>query len=126
MASTRTTNLEIRVNQICALLSVFNDDNNAETLKIVFTGYGNEDRFPIVINGVKVFMTYNEVKNYNKKNKTNFELRYTKTGITIMNQNFDRMLKMAHNGYVSKDTIRELMKEADTYREFVLRKKKFS
>lgn len=125
MASTRTTNFETRVNYIYKMINIGITDK--ELLMMVFTGYeSKEDHFPIVINGTKVSMNYLDVQSYNRKNNTNFELRYTKIGNIIKNRNFDKMLELHNSGDLSLNKIYELMKEADTYREFVLRKKKYS
>ena len=113
----RTMNLETRVNEINSMLE---RGSVKELLKIVFSGCDEkEDRFPIVLNGVKLSMTYKEVQNYNRKNKTKFELRYTKKGHGIKNRNFNEMLKLHNSGDLSLNKICELMKEADTCREFV-------
>ena len=113
----RTMNLETRVNEINSMLE---RGSVKELLKIVFSGCDEkEDRFPIVLNGVKLSMTYKEVQNYNRKNKTKFKLRYTKKGHGIKNRNFNEMLKLHNSGDLSLNKICELMKEADTCREFV-------
>ena len=117
MAFVRTMNLETRTNEIYDMLK---RGSVKELLKIVFNGCDEkEDRFPIVLNGVKLSMTYKEVQNYNRKNKTKFKLRYTKKGHGIKNRNFNELLKLHNSGDLSLNKIRELMKEADTYREFV-------
>ena len=113
----RTMNLETRANEINSMLS---RGSVKELLKIVFTGCEEkEDRFQIVLNGVKVSMSYREVQNYNRVNKTKFKLKYTKIGHVIKNRNFDKMLKLHNSGDLNLNMIRELMKEADTYRVFV-------
>lgn len=118
MASTRTSNFETRANHIYNMINI--GINDKELLMMVFTGYeSKEDRFPIVLNGVKLSMTYNEVKKYNKKNKTNFKLKYSKSGLTIMKRNFKKMLELHNSGELNLNMVREFMKEADTYREFV-------
>lgn len=117
MSFARTMNLETRTNEIESML---NRGTVKELLKYVFTGCEEkEDHFPIVLNGVKLSMTYKEVQTYNRKNKTNFNLRYTKKGIGIKKRNFNEMLKLHNSGELALNKIRDLMKEADTYREFV-------
>ena len=117
MSFARTMNLETRTNEIESML---NRGTVKELLKYVFTGCEEkEDRFPIVLNGVKLSMTYKEVQTYNRKNKTNFNLRYTKKGHGIKNRNFNELLKLHNSGDLSQNKVRDLMKEADTYREFV-------
>ena len=117
MSFARTMNLETRTNEIESML---NRGTVKELLKYVFTGCEvKEDRFPIVLNGVKLSMTYNEVQTYNRVNKTKFKLNYTKIGHVIKNRNFDKMLKLHNSGDLNLNMIRELMKEADTYRVFV-------
>ena len=117
MSFARTMNLETRTNEIESML---NRGTVKELLKYVFTGCEEkEDRFPIVLNGVKLSMTYNEVR----KNKLKFKLKYTMIGNAIKNRNFNEMLKLHNSGDLSLNKIRELMKEADTYREFVSNKK---
>ena len=117
MSFVRTMNLETRTNEIYAML---NRGTVKELLKIVFVGCEEkEDRFPIVLNGVKLSMSYAEVQKYNKKNKTKFKLRYTKNGQVIKNRNFKKMLELHNSGELNLNMVREFMKEADTYREFV-------
>ena len=117
MAFARNMNLETRTNEINAMLS---RGSVKELLKFVFTGCEEkEDRFQIVLNGAKYSMTYKEVQNYNYMNKTKFKLKYTKIGQVIKNRNFDKMLELYKSGELNLNMIRELMKEADIYREFV-------
>ena len=114
----RTVNLETRAIYLNAILNTNKIDEMS--LKNFFSGCDEkEDRFPIVLNGVKLSMTYKEVQNYNRKNKTKFKLRYTKKGHGIKNRNFNEMLKLHNSGDLSLNKICELMKEADTCREFV-------
>lgn len=118
MPSTRTTNFETRANHIYNMINI--GINDKELLMMVFTGYeSKEDHFPIVLNGVKLSMTYNEVKKYNKKNKTNFKLKYSKSGLTIMKRNFKKMLELHHSRNLTENNVREFLKESDSYREFI-------
>ena len=118
MSFARTMNLETRAIAINALLS-FGIKDKIELMTKFAGCEEKEDHFPIVLNGVKLSMTYNEVKTYNRKNKTNFKLKYTKKGHGIKNRNFNELLKLHNSGDLSLNKICELMKEADTYREFV-------
>lgn len=114
----RTMNLETRAIAINALLS-FGIKDKIELMTKFAGCEEKEDHFPIVLNGVKVSKSYREVQNYNHVNKTKFKLKYTKIGHVIKNRNFDKMLKLHNSGDLNLNMIRELMKEADTYRVFV-------
>lgn len=119
---TRTTSLEIRGIYIDAILHTNIIDKM--TLKEIFNGVDHKnDRFPIVLNGVEHFMTYAEVNQYKQKNKikNKIELRRTEEGKAIMNRNFNEMLKLHYSGNLSKNKICELMKEADSYRRFIIK-----
>ena len=104
-------------------------DQRVELLKIikneeftlsVFTGYDRKnDRFPIEINGVKLSMTYNEVQKWNKKNNTKFRLLYPEVGYDYMVSKFNKYLELQTSGDLTVNKIRELMKDADSVREFI-------
>ena len=120
----RTTSLETRAKYIKAILSTNIIDKM--TLKEIFNGVDhNNDRFPIELNGVKHFMTYKEVNKYKRKNKikNRIELRRTKEGKDIMNRNFNEMLELyySNSSKLTEDKICEFMKEADSYRRFIIK-----
>ena len=120
----RTTSLEIRAKYIKAILSTNIIDKM--TLKEIFNAVDhNNDRFPIELNGVTHFMTYAEVNKYKRKNKikNRIELRRTEDGKKIMNRNFNEMLKLyySNSSMLTEDKICELMKEADSYRRFIIK-----
>ena len=93
---------------------------NEEFTLSVFTGYDRKnDRFPIEINGVKLSMTYNEVQKWNKKNNTKFRLLYPEVGYDYMVSKFNKYLELQTSGDLTVNKIRELMKDADSVREFI-------
>ena len=93
---------------------------NEEFTLCVFTGYDRKnDRFPIEINGVKLSMTYNEVQKWNKKNNTKFRLLYPEVGYDYMVSKFNKYLELQTSGDLTVNKIRELMKDADSVREFI-------
>ena len=94
--------------------------NHEEVTLAVFTGYDRKnDRFPIEINGVKLSMTYNEVQKWNKKNNTKFRLLYPEVGYDYMVSKFNKYLELQTSGDLTVNKIRELMKDADSVREFI-------
>ena len=119
---TKKSSLETRAIYINSILNTNIIDKM--TLKEIFNGVDhNNDRFPIEFNGVTHFITYAEVNKYKRKNKikNKIELRRTEDGKEIMNRNFNEMLKLYYSGNLSKNKICELMKEADSYRRFIIK-----
>ena len=111
--SLTTLNFDERVKELKVL-------KNEELMLSVFTGYDRKnDRFPIEINGVKLSMTYNEVQKWNKKNNTKFRLLYPEDGYDYMVSKFNKYLELQTSGDLTVNKIRELMKDADSVREFI-------
>lgn len=111
--SLTTLNFDERVKELKVL-------KNEELMLSVFTGYDRKnDRFPIEINGVKLSMTYNEVQKWNKKNNTKFRLLYPEVGYDYMVSKFNKYMELKNSGDLTVNKIRELMKDADSVREFI-------
>ena len=111
--SLTTVNFDERVKELKFL-------ENEELKLSVFTGYDRkDDRFPIEINGVKFKLTYNEVQKWNKKNNTKFRLLYPEDGFNYMVSKFNKFLELQSNGDLTVNKLRELMKDADSVREFI-------
>ena len=111
--SLTTLNFDERVKELKVL-------KNEELMLSVFTGYDRKnDRFPIEINGVKLSMTYNEVQKWNKKNNTKFRLLYPEDGYDYMVCKFNKYMELKTSGDLSVNKLRELMKDADSVREFI-------
>ena len=111
--SLTTLNFDERVKELKVL-------KNEELMLSVFTGYDRKnDRFPIEINGVKLSMTYNEVQKWNKKNNTKFRLLYPEVGYDYMVSKFNKYMELKNSGDLTVNKLRELMKDADSVREFI-------
>lgn len=114
--SLTTVNFDERVKE----LNLLNFIDNEELKLSVFTGYDRKnDRFPIEINGVTIKMTYNEVQKWNKKNNTKFRLLYPEDGFNYMVSKFNKFLELQSSGDLTRNKLRELMKDADSVREFI-------